>query len=72
MIYLKFLQIFLNQKKRGFNDKSFFADYFLLATNDYFLLATYCRFNFENTSDGHKDDLFEIFANVFKTKKEVV
>lgn len=31
-----------------------------------------CEFNIENTSDGQKKDLFEIFANVSKPKKEVV
>lgn len=31
-----------------------------------------CEFNIENTSDDHQDDLFEIFANVSKPKKEVV
>lgn len=31
-----------------------------------------CELNIENTSDCQKDDLFEIFANVSKPKKEVV
>ena len=32
----------------------------------------YCELNIENTSDDQKDDLFEIFANLSKPKKEVV
>lgn len=31
-----------------------------------------CEFNIENTNDGQKDDLFEVFANVSKPKKEGV
>lgn len=31
-----------------------------------------CELNIENTSDCQKDDLFEVFANVSKPKKEVV
>lgn len=31
-----------------------------------------CEFNVENTNDDQKDDLFEIFANVSKPKKEGV
>lgn len=31
-----------------------------------------CEFNIENTSDDHKDDLFEVFANISQPKKEVV
>lgn len=31
-----------------------------------------CELNIENTSDGQKDDLFEVFANVCKPKNEGV
>lgn len=31
-----------------------------------------CELNIENTSDNHKDDLFEVFANISQPKKEVV
>lgn len=31
-----------------------------------------CELNIENTSDDQKDDLFEVFANVCKPKKEGV
>lgn len=31
-----------------------------------------CELNIENTSDGQKDDLFEVFANVSKPKKRGV
>ena len=29
-----------------------------------------CEFKIENTNDDQKDDLFEIFANIYKPKKE--
>ena len=29
-----------------------------------------CEFKIENTNDDQKDDLFEIFANIFQPKKE--
>ena len=29
-----------------------------------------CEFKIENTNDDQKDDLFEIFANISKPKKE--